>query len=455
MAPLYLRDPIDFFEKIHARFGPTVMFERPTGGLRRTHPLLITSDPVLVRQVLLDRHCRSSALTLRGPKGSAQRRLRRGLFRMHGRPHREHRVLVGPALQKRAVEGYHGVMMQGVESVLCRWKAGEVRDVAPDMKSMGRLVASLALFGHRDAEESTRIGEMAEDWASDSWRLLPNLLSFDSPGLPYRRMLKKADRLERVILEVIERKRAEGLAGDDLLTRLIRANADDWGLTDAQLVGHANILFLAANETTANSLTWTLYLLAQHPDLASRVCAEIDAVLGGDPPQAEQLEKLELLDRVIRESLRLIPIVPYGARVAEAPVDLPELQLPRKSRVLIPYHVMHHDPTIFPRPNRFDPDRWIGFEPPPYSYLPFSAGPHVCIGIAFAQHTMRLALTMILQRFRFSVVSGSRVDRRVTVTVAARPGLPMRILPADGRFERVVVRGDVLRMVDLDDERHS
>jgi cytochrome P450 len=448
LAPRYLRNPIDFFDAVHARYGPSVLFDRLDRRLRPTPPFIVTRDPALARLVLNDRRWRSSALTLQGPRRSAQRRLRGSLFRMRGGRHHAHRTLVGPMLQKKAVEGYHGVMIQAVEGVIGAWKAGETRDLAPDLKTLARMVASLALFGHRDAAESAQIGEMAADWAHDSWRLLPNLLPFDRPGLPYRRMLAKADELERVILGVIARKRREGLPDDDLLTRLIRANAEEGRLTDAELVSHANVLFLAAHETTAYALDWTLYLIAQHPGVAERVCAEIDDVVGSGLPEASDLERLGLLDRVIRESLRLVPIVPCGARIAGSPVELPGLSLPKRARVLIPYHHMQRDPDVYPEPDRFDPDRWIDFEPPPYSYLPFSAGPHICIGITFAQHTMRLALTTMLQRFHYAIEPGARIDRRVSFTVSPRRGLPVRILPTDAPFERVPVRGDVLRMVD-------
>lgn len=447
-AVAFHRDPLVFFRRLRDRYGETVIFPRQIGRLSRRRPLLVSSDPRVLRQVLTNPCFRNSTLALPGPAGSAQRRLRRSLFRMWGDEHRRHRRVVAPALAKRAVESYADTMVRVSDSVLDRWRPGELRDVAPDMKELARLVSSTALFGLRDVEASARIGALAESWWAESYHLPTRLLAADFPGSPHRRMLRKAERLQAAVGEMIARKRAEGLKEDDLLTRLIRAREEQAGITDGDLVGHANILFLAAHETTAYALDWTLFLLAQHPEVARDVCDELSP-LGGRAPAAAELEALPLLERVIRESLRLLPVVPYGARIAQRPVEIAGFSLPRKGRVYMPFFLMHHDARYFPEPRRFRPERWLAGEPPPYTYLPFSAGPHMCIGMSFAMQTLVVAIARVMQRFRLSLAPGARIDRRVTVTLAPRRGLPMRIAAPDGRFERAPVRGDVLDFVEL------
>ena len=449
----FQRDPIRFFRTIRERFGPTVVFTRPSRGASLLRPLVVTSDPALLRQILTDPAYRNSALALSGPRDSAHRRLRHSLFRMHGEEHRRHRNLIGPVLQRRASLRHVDAMVAVVDAVAERWKAGETRDLAADMKELALHVAATSLFGLSDLDASARLGHRIEDWWAESFKLLPRALPWNFAGTPFRRMLDKAEDLEGRVRAVIADKRSQIAAGEeanDLLTHLVRARDEQGGLSEDELLGQTHILFLAAHETTAYALTWTLFLLAQHPAAAERVCAELDEVLRGAPPTADRLDALPALGRAIDESLRLLPIVPFGARIAATPVEIGGRDFPRKSRVLMPFHLLHHDPAIFPSPRRFEPDRWEGFEPPPYTYLPFSAGLHMCIGISFAKITMQVALAMLLQRFRYRVAPGARIDRKVTVTMAPRHGLPVQLMAPDARWERVPVSGDVLDLVAID-----
>jgi len=174
-------------------------------------------------------------------------------------------------------------------------------------------------------------------------------------------------------------------------------------------------------------------------------------VLAGELPTLDGLDRLPALDRAIDESLRMIPIVPFGARIAAERVQIGGIDLPRKGRFLVPFHVLHHDARIFPDPGRYDPDRWIDFEAPPFTYLPFSAGLHMCIGVNFAKLSMKMTLAMMLQRFRLRVIDGARIARRVTVTVAPRHGLPVELCPADAGWERRPVRNEIPDLVCLRD----
>ena len=200
---------------------------------------------------------------------------------------------------------------------------------------------------------------------------------------------------------------------------------------------------------TRRRIAWTLLLLAQHPEFFERACREVRSQLSGDMPDPSDLAKLPLLERAIDEALRLFPIVPFGARIAAEDVEVEGNLLTRKTRVLIPFATLHHDPDYFAQPRRFDPDRWDGWEPEPYTYLPFSAGLHMCIGVPFAKQSMLIALSMLLRRFSFQLPEGLRVDRHTTITMSPRPGVPVELLAPEALPRAVALRGSVRVLVDL------
>jgi cytochrome P450 len=263
-------------------------------------------------------------------------------------------------------------------------------------------------------------------------------------------LLQYAERLEERILSMIAQRRADPVPRPDVLSLLIRARDDESrGMTDAELVGQATILFGASYETTASSLTWTLFLLEQHPQVLADLVDELTSVLRGEPPTAEQLERLPLLERVVKEAMRVLPPVPFTIRSATAPTQLGGYFMPKGSRVICSHFMTHHLPELYPEPEHFRPARWETIDPGPYEYLPFSAGPRMCIGVPFAMQAIRIAVAMIFQRFRLELVADSRVDRAVRVTMSPRRGMPATIRSQDRRFAATRVRGNVHDMVAL------
>ena len=263
-------------------------------------------------------------------------------------------------------------------------------------------------------------------------------------------MLRKAEQLEDIGLRLIEQRRQQGATGSDLLSHLVRLQQHTNDLSEAELLGHIHILFLAAHETTSHALSWTLLLLGQHPEIFARACEEVRAQLSGDTPDPADLGKLSLLERIIDESLRLFPIVPFGARIASEDIDLAGHRILRKTRVLIPFVTAHHDPEVFPEPRRFDPDRWLGNDPPPYTYLPFSAGLHMCIGVPFAKQSMLITLAMLLRRHSYQLPEKLRVDRYTTITMSPKQGVPAQLIPPDHMPRRVRITGSATDLVDLE-----
>src|SRR5438045_8615967 len=179
-------------------------------------------------------------------------------------------------------------------------------------------------------------------------------------------------------------------------------------MTDTELVGQATILFGASFETTASTLTWTVFLLAQHPVIMRELMDELDRVLGRRPPSPEQLPQLSFLDRVIKESMRILPPVPFTIRAAdEDQIPMGSLTLNHGARVICSHFLTHHLPDIYPEPELFRPDRWREIDPTQYEYLPFSAGPRACVGAMVAIQVLNISLAIILQRLRFNIMRGA------------------------------------------------
>src|SRR5437762_1608637 len=149
--------------------------------------------------------------------------------------------------------------------------------------------------------------------------------------------------------------------------------------------------------------------------------------------------------------MRILPAPAFTFRRNAEPVELGPRYLPTGSAIGFSHYITHHIPELFPQPERFLPDRWLTATPSPYAYLPFGAGPRMCIGAPFAMRCLKISLSAIVQRYRLSVVPGTSVDRKVTVTLAPKDGLPMLVSRQDGEFGRTEVRGNIREMVELGD----
>ncbi len=422
----------------------SVAFHEP----RKPHVMAI--GPEFNRQVLGDPATfRTTGQFIRGPENSAQRRLRFGLTRMTGPEHKRQRQLVMPPFHKRAVESYHALMVDVVQDTIKQWKNGERYDIHLQMRRLTLRISSAVLFSH-DPAESLTIGTMLEEWQRRNFSTPVWIFPFDLPGTPFHKLLRHAERLEQELLAVIRRHRANLAGRTDVLSILIQARDDEsHGMTDTELVGQSAILFGASFETTAATLTWTLFLLAQHPAIMRELMEELDSVLGGTPPTMENLAQLTFLERVIKESMRILPPVPFTIRAANHEAMLGPIRVPQGSRVICSHFLTHHLPEIYPEPELFQPERWRTIEPTQFEYMPFSAGPRACIGAMFAMQALKISLALMLQKFRFAVAPGARIDRVVQITMVPRYGMPMTVSENDRQYVSGKVTGQIHDMVTL------
>ena len=442
-------DPVGTICRLYQQYGPVtalgkVKFKQPRDLLLfATGPefnRLLFSDPSLFRP---------TGLILPGPRNSAQRRVRFGLTRMIGDQHRQQRQLVAPPFHRCAVRGYHKIMVDMVNTEIAEWKTGIGINIHEKVRALTLGIASAVLFS-RDPAEAYPIGRMLGDWVERCFSMGVWTYPLPVPGTPYHGMLRQAERIEKALLAMIARRRAQPGARGDVFSLLMEARDNEGrAMTDTELVGQASILFIASFETTTSALTWSLFLLAQHPAVMHQLMDEIESVLGDAPPDFDQLPQLPFLHWVIKESMRILPPVPYTVRVAQQPLKVGPFEVPQETRVIASHYLTHHLPDLYPEPERFRPERWRNINPTQYEYLPFNAGPRICIGGAFATQVLKISLAMILQRFRFTVVPGTRINRVVAISMNPRHGLPMIVAKKDRNYSVSEVRGQIREMVDF------
>lgn len=401
------------------------------------------------QQVLTQPDVFYSSSMLDVPHASVQR-LIAGLTFLNGDAHKTKRRLVMPHFHRQYIQAYRDDMVALTARLLDTWQIGSTRDIARDAHQLTARIAIKTLFGLEDDAAATHMHQLIEEWMGLAVSPMLRVFPYNLPGTVQHRLRHVSDELEAAIRALIAEKRRDPVRYTDLMAMLLQARDEDGNkLSEDDLIGQTNVLFLAGHETSGNALGWTLFLLAQHPDILEAVQAELAAVLQGAPPTVAQLDALSLLERVIKESMRLLPPVVWTQRVVQEPVVMGGYELSPGATVILSHYITHHSPDLYPEPERFNPARWEVDRPRPYTYMAFSAGPRMCIGASFAMMELKIVLAMILQRFRLSVVPGARIDRQVTVTLAPRHGLPMRIHASDQRVAAQPVSGDIHEMVDL------
>src|SRR4029077_6746327 len=289
--------------------------------------------------------------------------------------HKRHRRLVMGPFQRKSIEGYRDHLVELAKQMLDDWQPGQVRNIFRDMTQYMLRVTSSILFGFDVPELAYDIGHMIERWVAMNHELGMGAFISD-PGITssYGRLLELAEALEEKILAMINLRRSINSQGTDVLSLLIQARDENGtGMTDAELIGQAAVLFGAAHLTTANSLTWNLFLLSQHPQIASELVGELTGLLHGQAPSLEQMEQLPLLDRVLKESMRVLPASAYSQRINVEPVRIGPLQLLKGTPIIFSKINTNEIPDPFPQPEQFLPDRWLGWTTSLYAYILFAA----------------------------------------------------------------------------------
>jgi cytochrome P450 len=357
-----------------------------------------------------------------------------GLLTSEGSFWRRQRRLAQPAFHRERITAYGEVMAESAGRMVGDWRDGEVRDVHRDMMRLTLEIVARTLFGvplkpAEFEEVGAALAVISERFTGRGGVFFQVPERVPTPGnLRFRRALGKLDAL---IYGVVGGRRARGEDdGDDLLSMLLAAR-DEKGarMSDKQLRDEVMTIFLAGHETTANALSWTWHLLAEHPEVERKLHEELDETLAGRLPTVEDLSRLRYTDMIVKESLRLYPPAWAFGREAVGACEIGGYHVPTGTQLIMSQWVMQRDPRYYEHPTEFRPERWadgLSERLPRYAYFPFGGGPRLCIGQSFAKMEANLLLATLAHRFRLRPASGERVTPRPSITL--RPGDGMRMV---------------------------
>lgn len=411
-----LRDAAQSREKIlRYRLGPQTLH--------------LVNDPMGVRQVLQENHLNYDKQTRSSAKIAAVSG--QSLLVASGAPWLRQRRLLQPAFHHQRLAGFVRVMTEATAAMLAR--AGEAPvEMASEMMHLTFTIVGRTLFSvdvGRDADEvESAMAVVLEHTYRRLERVLDLPPAVPTPGnLRFRRALGEID---RIVYRIIAERR--GVEANDLLSMLLRARDEETGegMTDEQLRDETITFLLAGHETTANALAWTWYLLSQHPEVERRLREEVCAVLGDRAPGVEDLPKLQYVRQVVREAMRLYPPIWIMERRAIGADEIHGVAIPAGSSVMISPYALHRAPDLWADPEAFDPDRFApDREPERFAYIPFGAGPRLCIGNNFALMEAQVIVAMIAQRYAVRLLDGQEIVARPGITLRPRDRMMMRLEP--------------------------
>jgi cytochrome P450 len=349
--------------------------------------------------------------------------------------------LVQPAFHHKRIQSYAETMVDYTQDKLATWHDGEVRNISEEMMRLTLLVVAKSIFNEDPAEMAKvagTIGRAVREMQDviDADFEVPWVLPLWWPTEHGRRRRDLQKTLRNTIDGLIARRTAtsDGQVEDrgDLLSMLLLSKDEEGnGLTPEEVRDEVVTILLAGHETTSNALTWTFYLLGQHPEAAAKLFAEVDSVLQGCAPSMADLPKLPYTAQVIKESMRLYPPAwILNARHVTADTTLGGYQIERGTDLFISPYVMHHLARYYDAPAEFRPERFTReFEDalPRFAYMPFGGGPRICIGNSFAMMEAQLLLATISSQYVLTMLPGSVAEPNPQITLSIKGGLSMRL----------------------------
>ncbi|HVK89241.1 MAG TPA: cytochrome P450 [Kofleriaceae bacterium] len=400
--------PLPMLDECHREHGDLITLRVPFDGA-----IIVVASPELIREVLT-----ADGDVLRAGAGNATvvgpLLGKHSLLTLDGAEHLRQRRLLLPAFHGERMHAFATVMRGITEASLEAWPVGAPFSLHPMMQSITLDVILRTVFGVANTDDKTPLrAALVEllELAATPLMLTAGLLKLDVLRIPWLKVTKLKHAIDDELYRVIAERRRAGAGGTDVLSMMIAAR-DEHGraMSDVELRDELVTLLVAGHETTATSLAWTFDQLLANPHTLVRLRDELAA--GRD----------EYLDAVIRETLRLRPIVPLVGRVVAKPFQLGGYTFREGARLAPSIYLAGRHAATYRSPEQFEPERWIGVKPDPYTWLPFGGGIRRCIGMAFAQFEMRVVLQTVVPRVRLRLADGpARVVRR-GITLAPSGG---------------------------------
>ncbi|MDQ0220649.1 cytochrome P450 [Peribacillus cavernae] len=418
-------DPLEFLTRLTTEYGDVAKIR--FGPFQNVY---LISDPDLIKQVLVTKQkhfVKSRDFHALKPI------IGEGLLTSEKELHMRQRRLIQPAFRKTHIVNYGQDMIDITTNYISTWKDGEERMITQDMMSMALGIISKTMFSMDFEEGYDVLGEPIETAMRTAVKRMRTLLQppLWVPTRSNREYKNAIHELDKVLFEIIDKRREDAEKQEDMLGILMDARDDEDGLgmTDTQVRDELMTIFLAGHETTANALSWTLYLLSQHPEVESKLFHEIENVIGNRLPAPEDFKNLTYTQNIIWESLRLYPPGFVTGREVDEDVDIGGYHFKKGDMILVSQYVMHHKQEYFDNPESFYPERFennFAKTIPAYAYFPFGGGPRVCIGNHFAMMEAVLVLVCISQRYRLRIAPDHHeVTPYPSITLRPKRGLRM------------------------------
>lgn len=419
------RDSIGFFKKTAEEYGDVCRY--------RLGPIKVTmiSHPDFVKTLLMDTQSNFK-------KGRAYDLLRillgDGLLTAEGEKWKANRKLAQPMFHQKNLMGLVDVMNSCTQTTISQWKPGAQIDMAAEMMKLTLDIVIRTILGSEiDKKDIQTIGSELTIALNLIHGIFFSTIPLP-PSIPTYKSLRlklAVRRMERVVYKIIEARKKDKRTHNDLLQTLL--DAQEGNFSNKQLRDEIMTFLLAGHETTATALSWTVYLLTQNNEVRDKIKAEVDAVLGSEPPTFEKISKLKYTSATLEEGMRHYPPVYILMRDAVKEVQFGPYRVPKGDAVTFSTTVLHKDSRWWKNPEEFRPERFLNGHPefdnnrPKFAYLPFSSGPRNCIGAPFAMMEGTLILALICQKFSFTLAPGAVIDKEPAVTLRAKYGIPVTL----------------------------
>jgi cytochrome P450 len=416
-------DRLENLKDWKATYGDTVRLKL----LNRTAYLLTSPDDVYKVLVKESKKIHKSPVFKRG----LTRVLGEGLLLSEDDFHKRQRRLTQPAFHMQRIANYADTIVDHGERLVNSWENDQEVDLHDEMMTVTMEIIAKVLFDADVSQDASHIGDAVTVGIDAVMNKITKVINVPEwiPTPANRRATNAFDLLDDTINDIIaDRRKTMEDKGDLLSMLLLSVDEDGETMTDKQVRDEAMTLFLAGHETTSNTLTWTFYLLSQHPDILQKLQDEVDTVLGKRRASLDDLKQLTYTEMVIKESMRLYPPAWITTRIVIEPIEFDTFTAEEGDLLMMSAYLTHNDPARWDNPETFDPLR---FTPEAektrhkFAYFPFGGGPRVCIGNHFAMMEAQLLLATILQHYTADLAPNADVIPEPLITLRAKHGVPV------------------------------
>lgn len=421
----WLTRPIPFMKECAQKYGDCFTIRFPFGPAT----MVFFSNPETVKEIFT-----SDPEQLRAGEANVIVRPLLGdhsLLLLDGARHQRERRLMMPPFHGERMYVYGEVMRDLTDHTIDIWPVGQPFALHPHMQQITLNIILRTVFGLAENTTLVRLRTLLTEVlaaGANPFMLIPWLQVDLGPYSPWGKQIRRRREIDQLLFAEFARRRTVDLAGrEDILSMLLQARDEDGQpLSDQHLRDELMTLLVAGHETTATSLAWMLYRILSRPDVLEKLRAELRQVFGTGPVIPQQINKLEYLEAAIKETQRLNPILPVVGRRLKVPTTIGGRTLPAGVVAMPCIYLTHHRQDLWPNPDEFTPERFLGKKPTPWEFFPFGGGTRFCLGAGFATYEMKVVLAQILSRTTLRLASKQpiRVVRR-SITLAPSEGMPV------------------------------